>query len=228
MRGSTAQTRPRRVELEGLVRQLKHLSGAGSLGESLSNLGVLESSTEDFEIRCASEWCRSGAETWALMFTVRRTSRVAGNLPLIVKACAPVLASRPIIEICDEWFERRAILAREGVEVPRVFGRENAMWLEEFVPYSLADRLSESADIHLVDAFCNTLLNVVHSRFGPLSVHDWRSRGGDVVLVDFGSDLGGQREVVDVGGVLDVVVREFRHIEQVVSKIEDLRQNLQS
>jgi hypothetical protein len=48
---------------------------------------------------------------------------------------------------------------------------------------------------------------LVNAGFAPMSVRDWRSRGHDVVLVDFGQDLGPAGIAIDSeSGVLSEVL----------------------
>ncbi|MGH3277732.1 MAG: hypothetical protein ACRDNW_01165 [Trebonia sp.] len=63
--------------------------------------------------------------------------------------------------------------------------------MEEYIPHTVFEALGRTRDkVVLLEALGATAARLVSAGFVPLSAHDWRSRGTDVVLIDFGQDLG--------------------------------------
>jgi hypothetical protein len=69
-----------------------------------------------------------------------------------------------------------------------------ATLIEEFIPYNLAEAVArQESRLALLPEVARTAATLAKAGFAPLGAHDWRSRGADVVLVDFGQDLGDAR-----------------------------------
>jgi hypothetical protein len=94
-------------------------------------------------------------------------------------------------EIFAGWLSRRAEIAEIGISTPRLYGASAATLIEEYVPYRLGEALKLSSDrADLLRAIGQAAARLVNAGFFVMSAQDWRSRGRDVVLVDFGQDLG--------------------------------------
>lgn len=109
-----------------------------------------------------------------------------------MKACVATSFGSSLSETFHDWIERRGLLKEHGVETPHLIGVGEALLIEEFISYSLGDllRASSTREVLLYKlGFTGGILAKL--RFVPVSIHDWRSRGEDVVLIDFGEDLGG-------------------------------------
>jgi hypothetical protein len=66
-----------------------------------------------------------------------------------------------------------------------------ALLVEEDIPYTLDEAIALAHDrTAILRALGLTAARLIKAGFAPLSAHDWRSRGDDVVLIDFGQDLG--------------------------------------
>lgn len=173
--------------LEG---ELCRLAGAGDLASALRSLRLLPRASEPFELITAQDWYRAGAETYAFVFQVRQPS---GERAYIIKACIAWSPGETLSETFDRWMSRRRLVTELGINTPALMGAGNAQLVEEFIAYELLDALRRAAQEtrpSLLTDLGRTAGLLVKAGFAPLSTHDWRSRGDDVVLVDFGQDLG--------------------------------------
>lgn len=176
------------------------------LGESTKEiLGI----TSDDQIESLTEWTQKGGETFSCDFVLRDGER---RRHLIAKACIKYCP----VETVDEWIGRRDMLEQAGVTVPVLFKRDGAVVIEEFVPYSLheAFSLASSAEKDEIEAsFIATYESMSRAGFWPISLHDVRSRGQDVVVIDMGEDIGGPHAVtLDDIEVVDLAVKAFQRI----------------
>lgn len=158
--------------------------------ETLELLGV----DSDDEIQELGPWYRGGAETFVTDFWRRSDGLPPAHL--IAKACVKFCAR----ETMADWFERRKTLIENGVDFPNVYAlhSEGAMWVEEFIPYSFreAHKMANDSDRKLLEeSLLDTYLRIEGAGFRPLSLHDLRSRGSDVVMIDVGEDVGGKRDI---------------------------------
>ena len=133
-------------------------------------------------------WHRSGSETYLTTFTLSGDG--PNFIQLVLKACTPTSIAIPIDKLLNRWVGRRRDLAVDvGASfVPRLFGFGNGVLLEEYISLSLHEVVSDRAVLRkALETF------VMVRRLGydvNLLFGDMRSRGQDVVLVDFGEDLG--------------------------------------
>lgn len=167
------------------------------LGESiLELLQVSDMST----IRILNPWHQGGAETYVADFLLD-TGEADKAAHLIAKACIKMCAK----EVLKEWFGRRTALADNGVNFPVVYAvdYDGATWVEEFIPYTFMDVHKQARDIHrsdLEEQYLQTYLRIKGAGFSPLgALHDVRSRGADVVMIDVGADIGGQMRIQSCG-----------------------------
>jgi hypothetical protein len=57
--------------------------------------------------------------------------------------------------------------------------------------------MADAAGRHQLDAQHASMMSTIYELgFHPVGLHDLRSRGSDVVMIDFGSDLGAPRAQV--------------------------------
>jgi hypothetical protein len=174
-----------------LNSELQKLTGTASVAAALAKIGIIAGTNTSFVIEPERDWYRSGAETYSYVFSVR-SADVKTNL--ILKAC---VAFSPVItldEILASWIQKRDLLRNWGVETPMLYAWGFGVVLEEHIPYELCEilkradeDLQESILIRLVEAAgC-----IAASEFAPINTFsDMRSRGSDVVMIDFGEDLG--------------------------------------
>lgn len=172
-----------------LEAELLGLTGASTLREVFLALGLAESEADVGSLNPESEWRRGGEETYLHQFKVEPF-----NAQYVIKACVAYAPDSSVGALADQWFDRRAKLA-PYVSTPKVYGRSGATWVEEFIPLKLAEAFAPSQSGELDWAMLTQLATFAGAASGlgfaginPF--HDVRSRGRDVVAVDFGQDLG--------------------------------------
>ena len=99
----------------------------------------------------------------------------------------------------QEWLRRRTVLEESGISVPRLYAVGSATLIEEYIPFSLKDAFNagnQSQKKNIAGSLLQTYKELATLGFRPRLMNDLRSRGDDVVLVDFGEDLGGRSDTV--------------------------------
>ena len=174
-----------------LDTELQKLTGTTSVAAALARIGVITESSVDFAIEQKRDWYRSGAETYSYVFSVNSAGSATD---LILKACVAFSPVSTLDQILQSWIQRRSLLRDGGAETPTLYSWGFGEILEEHIPYELCevlqkadDGLRESILIRLVEAAgC-----IASAGFAPINAFsDMRSRGSDVVIIDFGEDLG--------------------------------------
>lgn len=153
----------------------------------LHSHGMLADPSQPFLIETTQNWYQPGSESFLLQFQVRQQEVLSR---FIMKACV----IPPGTQTVNEWNRRRALLTQSGIQTPTLHAVDRATYIEEFIDYSLRDAYStadEQVQTNLHDQFENIYRTTFELGFKPVSFHDVRSRGEDVVVIDFGSDLGG-------------------------------------
>lgn len=194
----------------GLVLQaLEQSLGADAThGELRAVLGA------DAQLRMVSDWERRGAETYSLFFD---SANSHGVQRYVLKVCIAGYGDHT--GTVDRWMERRTAVAGAGIQVPVLLARAGSAFCEEYVPLSLGDALAAgSPDTgSLVRALAVTLGGLKCLGFNPGRLDDLRSRGTDVVVVDFGADL-----TLPWDGDLGRMIRQYAGSELRGSLKEDL------
>jgi hypothetical protein len=174
--------------LEGELCKLARVS---NIDEALLSLSLISQEDAWFKLSTLQDWRRGGAETFTYMFEIR-TERQAKRY--VMKACV-VFGAGPLDVVVGEWVRRRRLLHGLGVVTPRLYVAASAVLIEDFVPLSIHEALqtARSEDrAKLLYALGHTAAVLHKAGFEPLSMHDCRSDGTNVVLVDFGEDLGSE------------------------------------
>jgi len=172
-----------------LEKELREVAGAGSFDEALRALGMVAENEGEALVVEETAWTRAGSETYVFRFSVQPPRKAPRAF--LLKACVAFSPGSSPDEILDSWIERRAILSRLGVGTPRLHGRGKGIIVEEYVKYSLREVLAR-------DPKKSTLIDMAHlagalvvSGFASVQpFRDLRSRGDDVVMIDFGADIG--------------------------------------
>jgi hypothetical protein len=164
------------------------LAQCSTVNESLVKMGLISKVDEPFSIVTISDWRRGGAETYCYTLDIVGSSTTR----LILKACVVMAYGRSIDSVIDEWQNRRILLESQGVAVPAVYGYGNGVILEEFISYDIEDVIKTSRKPEKLALELGRIAAVfIRLGFRPNQVFlDFRSRGSDVVIVDFGEDLG--------------------------------------
>lgn len=133
-------------------------------------------------------WHQGGAETYVTDFKVDRGENNIEHL--IAKACIKFYPLQTMIE----WLERRMLLQENGVLFPKVIAVDGATIIEEFIPLTLKDAYAKAdneARNQLRESYITTFKCIYGAGFNPTSLHDVRSHGNDIVVIDVGEDIGG-------------------------------------
>ena len=170
--------------LEG---EIARIADREDLVDALEALGLLRSDEALVDIATCRDWHRSGQETYSLVFAVNTDE---ASRTYLMKACVAYDHFRTLKEIFTSWLDVREYVRSLGIGTPHLHAVGGALVIEEVVPYALAEAFGVGDRHALLRAAGTTAASLVNAGFAPSSVDDWRSRGDDVVLVDFGQDLG--------------------------------------
>lgn len=164
-------------------------AGGGPLDRALVALGVCDEECRGCTIETEREWHRAGAETYALVAAI--THSAGERTRLYLKACVALGDLSGVSRIVDEWIDRRAVVSAHGVSVPRLYAIHSGTLIEEYLPYMVLDLLHHRPRLSaLLESLGSTAGVLTRLGFPAFAVNDWMSRGEDVVIVDFGQDLG--------------------------------------
>jgi hypothetical protein len=175
-----------------LDRELLLMAGASNQLQALVRLGICDETCERCSLETRNDWERSGAETFRLIAEVIHDSGKPSTL-IFLKACVALGGLQGVGAIVDEWVSKRWRLEEAGISVPLLYGTISGTIWEEFIPYSLLEvlqRAKSAVRVRLVRSLGFTMGMLTKMGVPALDVSDWRSHGSDVVLVDFGEDLG--------------------------------------
>lgn len=168
--------------------EISSLAGNESVAAWLYRHKMISHLTRPYRITANRSWELSG-EAATLDFSIRSDS---GSKRFIAKCCIKSSSTK----VMQEWLRRRDAVTKVGVATPRLYASQGASLVEEFVPYTFSEAFTRGdkyVQRRLVDAFTHTHQLLAQAGFTPVSLHDARSQGSNVVLVDFGSDLGDRR-----------------------------------
>lgn len=177
-----------------LERELIGATGASDLGSALARLGLIPRAGSPYELKVIRDWYPSGSETYVLEANITVKDVKQG---IVLKACVAMGDLTGVDGILSSWLFKRQILARSGVSVPYLYCRYKGSVLEERIPLLLRDAFSnsdQSVAERLSHELGRTIAATAASGFARLGLSDLRSRGSDVVVVDFGTDLGQPQE----------------------------------
>jgi len=181
-----------------LEAELCSIAGKPDLGLALNRLGLISQPGAAFAVRATgSRWERSGAETYALAFEVCEDKQPVRKA--IIKACVSFAPGRSIDSIVDSWLERREIISANAVSTPTLYGRGPGVIVEEFIENEIQASLSSQPNWQTIRDLCSYAAVLSRCGFAPISpFDDLRSRGSDIVVVDFGQDLGPPNQSTDL------------------------------
>jgi hypothetical protein len=174
--------------------------------------GMLPELDTPYDVTTDADWQQRGAETYSLFFSIQQRQKL---MRFVMKAC---VASPPLTERVSSWLQRRTLLEAEGIQVPRLHAVDRATYIEEYIDHDLnqAYRIAEpTAQAALRDQFVALHTTTRQLGFRPVSFHDVRSRGTDVVAIDFGADLGGvfdNPSAQSLGSIEQIARKEFDDI----------------
>lgn len=177
-----------------LEKELCDLTGKDDISQALCHLKILYNPSEKYSFGGDKDWERGGAETYIYRFWVEHSH---DNLrqEFIIKACVAYSPASPLDKILEEWIRRRTLLENNGIGTPKLFIYGKGVVIDEFIPHLFIDVIKANLNkldsyLYLLSMYAGTLNRLGFSPIEPFS--DLRSRGEDLVVVDFGEDLGPQ------------------------------------
>ena len=197
-----------------LESELCGAARASSVSEALAALGLLSNRNEQYELVTDGTWTRGGAETYLYSFAVTSDS---GAYAVVLKACVAIGSLDGVERILSDWLHRRQALARFGIATPYLYFRHNGSIAEERIEMTVKEaigRRDRSGQMEIIRQVGRLAAVLGWLGFPVLSLHDLRSRGDDVVLIEFGEDLGPQGMVSrDSTSALDVALEYVTNID---------------
>jgi hypothetical protein len=173
--------------LEG---ELCDMAGESKLESAVKELGLLPRSIQLSELRPSGPWRRGGNETYIYCFTAVGSG--GWRRSLVLKAVVAFSPGASVGSIADQWVKRRELLAKERVNVPRLYAVRRATILEDYVPHLVSSALTRPRlRGPLLMGLIEYAAALARLRFRPMApFSDLRTFGRTVVPVDFGEDLG--------------------------------------
>lgn len=171
--------------------------------------GMLSDPVAPYAVVTEHPWNMPGSESYIMQFAIE-SSRVTAQR-FIAKACVKM----PVLSSIEDWVARRTILRNNGVDVPHLHAVHRGVLIEEHIPYDFYTvfiAADKQRRLQLGEQFVETYKRVYELGFRPVGLHDVRTRGDDVVLIDFGSDLGGVQNTsyaYDVASIEDAARAEL-------------------
>jgi hypothetical protein len=174
-----------------LEEEICRVAGSINFMDSLIKLNLIEQGAESFSIVRDKHWVPGGSETYIYRFWIKYDD--GGEYGYILKACIALSPGRNGDEIVREWVRRRMMIQSTGVQTPRLVAHKRGILLEELVPYKLEEVLHQLSRVpesilHSLARWAGVLSALGFAAIDPFS--DLRSHGNDIVVVDFGEDLG--------------------------------------
>ncbi|MGW8816393.1 hypothetical protein [Gordonia terrae] len=155
--------------------------------DAVKVLGLAASS--EFRVIEVADWYRAGSESFVYVFDLVSND---GVQRLLLKSF--ISGSGDTAGGFADVLARRKQISMAGLSTPTLYCAHRATVLEEFIPYSLREVLSRQDPggirpiLHRIFETARVVDSLGYAPQGFLA--DVRSRGSDVVLVDFGSDFG--------------------------------------
>lgn len=197
-----------------LEKELCKLANVGDFYEALYSLGIIKERNQKINLIQSHSWERGGAETYIYKFWLQQDNKISTGY--ILKACVAFSPASSLETILKEWIERRSLIEANGILTPRLFAAGHGVILEELIPFELKTRIIEAGEqmpvvLHQVAGVLGILSKLGFNTASVLD--DLRTRGDDVVMIDFGEDLGppiiGQQNIDQVTNHLINKVRQW-------------------
>jgi hypothetical protein len=136
------------------------------------------------------DWAAGGAETYLYPFTLRAES--GWNRRYLLKAVVVLGSDVTVGRTAERWQLRRVFLDNAGICVPKCYALLNATFLEEWIADTLEEELRSPERKLLCLESLTRYVGVLDAyRFSAVDpFRDLRVKAGQVVPIDFGSDLG--------------------------------------
>lgn len=173
-----------------LEKELCKLAGVEDFYDALRTLHIITEKCWPLNVVKSDSWERGSAETYIYKFWIQESEKQLTGY--VIKACVAFSPASSLEAILNEWVERRRLVEANGVDTPRLYTYGHGVILEELIPHELKSRVIEASDptvlLKQVAVVVGTLLKLGFNSINVLD--DLRTRGTDVVMIDFGEDLG--------------------------------------
>jgi hypothetical protein len=152
---------------------------------------------ESFDGFVTHDWIPGGAETYLYPFTLYAES--GWNRQYLLKAVVVFGSDTSVGRTAERWQLRRIFLHKAGIRVPKCYALHNATFLEEWIADSLQEELhSPERKSPCLESLAQYTAVLDAYRFSAVDpFRDLRVKAGQVVPIDFGSDLGPPWAVTD-------------------------------
>jgi hypothetical protein len=164
-----------------------------SIEKALQIIGIIPKDEKLLHYSDKSEWRRGGAETYISDFeAITLVDGYERRYHIIAKAI--VKWSSDLDRIAAEWIKRQERLNAFGVNTPRHHAYWRGLLFQQFITFSLEDYFKNAqpqTKLQLALELFDTAVKVDRAGFQPSSfVHDLRTDGLTIFVVDLGEDLG--------------------------------------
>lgn len=175
--------------MKSILQDIQNISGKASLKDGLLAIGLVKDPSKPFNIDIINDWYQGGAETYICQFSCYTDTMHQ----YILKACVVMSFGSSISNIVDEWIKKRTIVS-SFISTPKIFGYAKGTILEEYIPFKWTgqfQRMTFDEQDAAIKNLATICLKLDKLGFAPIGiVSDLRSRGKDIVMIDFGEDLG--------------------------------------
>lgn len=195
-----------------IEEELTSLTDADSTEQAIYRLGINVDLSKELAINEIRDWYRSGAETYLYTFSIKSGGT---TIPLVIKACISGIGTESINKTVLDWIAKRREASLSDIETPRLYYGGKGVIIEEYIPKTLTESISQGlVSRHDVCAFAEkTKLFCAKHGLNPLRIlTDLRSRGSDIVMVDFGWDLGNIGSVFNEASFDQTIEKELTSI----------------
>ncbi|HEV7398377.1 MAG TPA: hypothetical protein VGN86_17830 [Pyrinomonadaceae bacterium] len=198
-----------------------------SIQNTLQSIGIIANDERLLSYSDETEWYRGGAETYASIFkATTQANPVDIHYHIICKAI--VKWGIGADQVATSWLQRQLRLSAFGVCTPRHYGNWKGIFFQEFITFELKDYLQSvpaEKKLRMALDLLDTARRVDKAGFKPSSfLHDIRTDGSAIFIVDFGEDLGhfsdGQQGNISFNRTMSWLKNNF---EDMVFEIESLR-----
>ncbi len=178
-----------------LEKELLNLTEQKDVRSALIDLDIINEDGGEAHVTSQTiDWERSGSEVYTYRFNVRQDNK---SVDCIIKACVAFSPTGTLDNILNSWINKRTLLNNYDISSPKLFGYGKGIIIEEFIPFDLQEILIQNNGLSSILSQLALYAGIIaHLGFKPIDAFkDLRSRGSDVVVIDFGEDLGMQGEM---------------------------------
>lgn len=175
-----------------IQKELCKLARSDNFNDALIQLKLIGSSEDRFIFTHDKDWTRGGSETYIFRFWIENENKFKKGY--IIKAVVAYAPTGNLENILQSWIERRNLLSSNGISTPKLVTFGKGVIVEELIPFKFKDILKQKSQINSNDLifqlvlFAKTISDLGFMPIDPFC--DLHSRGEDLVMIDFGQDLG--------------------------------------